>query len=140
MNKLLRAFTSKHRPTLCQCAYLALILDRFPENADDMIFLVQVRKRPGANRTELAYIVENASPIPYSQFRHQEAEMQAVRKAAHESQRGLGYDGTFMMMLLDVENGMSNIAPGSFKVKDANPTPIPWKDYLIQQLNEGRIR
>ena len=53
--KALRAFTSKHRPTICECTVRALDLGRNPANAASKVLMIELRERPGATKTELLY-------------------------------------------------------------------------------------
>lgn len=137
--KALRAFTSKHRPTLCECGIRALELGISLANCEHEFLLVRVRERPGWKKAELSFVVEGTGPARYDWLAPQlAAEMQVVRRQADESNKRTGMAGTFFVVLLDVETGIRNNAPVGFTQDSTYPKPIPYKEMLLDFLNNGR--
>lgn len=137
--KMLRAFTSKHRPTLAECGVIALELGTNIDNADTKCFMVCVRKRRGARKSELAYTVVEAGAHPYSSLPPQMVEeMQIVRRETNRANLQQGLDGTFFVVLLDIESAVQNNAPVGFSKEVASSlSSTSFRDRLFYCLNEG---
>ena len=136
--KTLRAFTSKHRPTLCECGVRALELGINMQNAETEFFLVCVRERRGATKPELAYVVEEAGAQLYSSLPSSMAqEMQSVRREMNQVNLQQGLDGTFFVVLLDLDSGIRNNAPVGFSKQATYNTSMSFRDLLFRHLNSG---
>ncbi|GJE89436.1 zinc finger MYND domain-containing protein [Phanerochaete sordida] len=137
--KTLRAFTSKHRPALCEAGTRALDLGRSPRNAEHHFLRIRVRQRPGAQLAHLLYTVEDAEVVAYADLPAAQAtEMQGVLREANRT-RGEGMDGTFFVMLLDVVTNVCNIAPVSFGKSATYSVPMPYKEFLVEHLDGGIV-
>jgi len=137
--KTLRTFTSKHRPTLCQCGVRALDLGRNPQNAEIKFLRIHVRQRPDPQPAHLLYVVEDAEVVAYDDLPpSQAAEMKGVLK---ESKRtgAANMAESFFVMLHDAVTQLCNVAPVSFAKEATYPEPIPYKEYLMEHLNNGII-
>ena len=124
---------------LCECGVRALELGRNALNAETEFFLVCVRERPGATKPELAYIVEQAGAQLYSSLpAPMAAEMQSVRREMNKinvEQEGL--DGTFFVMLLDLDSGARNNAPVGFSKQATYTSSKSFRELLFHHLNNG---
>ena len=138
--KALRAFTGKHRPTLCECGVRALDLGRNPSNAETKFFLVRVRERAGAKKVELSYEFVDAQVVDYdSLFPSLAAEMKGVLDTMNVINKQQGLDGTLFVVLHDMESGVRNNAPVGFSKQAAYSRPMPYLEMLSQCLNEGIV-
>lgn len=138
--KALRAFTGKHRPTLCECGVRALELGANIGNAEDKFLVVRVRTRAGAQRAELSFVAEDVGVMRYDALPPASAaEMKAVLRDMDAVNRRQGSDGTFFIMVLDVETGVRNNAPVGFSKESTYATPMPYREMLFRNLNEGIV-
>ena len=134
-----RAFTSKHRPALCEAGVRALDLGRAPQNAEHKFLRIKVRQRQGSQLAHLLYTVEDAEVVAYDDLPAAQAtEMKGVLREANRT-RGEGMDGTFFVMLFDVVTSVCNIAPVSFAKTATYSVPMPYKEFLVEHLDGGII-
>lgn len=135
--KTLRAFTSKHRPTLGECGVRALDLGRNPRNAQEKFLKINVRQRPGMQLADVLYVVEDAEVVAYADLPpEQVAEMLGVLGEMNKN-RGRGMEGTFFVMLHDVVTELKNITPITYAKSATYSRQLPYKEFLMEHLNNG---
>ena len=138
--KALRAFTSKHRPTICECAVRAFDLGRKPNNAESNVFFITLRERPGATKTELLYEVIDAAVLSFNDFPPELAEeLRTMRKILTDSHQSdeYAYDGIFFSMLHDTTHHIRNVVPSSWSKENTYDKPMPYLEMLKKNLNGG---
>ncbi|TFK63399.1 hypothetical protein BDN72DRAFT_847659 [Pluteus cervinus] len=137
--KLLRAFTSKHRPMLATAGVRALELGIHPDNATNKALMVIVRERP-AKRVELSFFAIEAEVVSIDSFGKERAEeMRGQLKLTTDVHRLSGSTGTFFVILHEPNSGLMNIMPVGFSADGVYNRPMPWKESLLKNLNEGIV-
>jgi len=137
----LRAFTSKHRPTVAEAGILSLNLWDDPSRASRDVLTIFVRSRPESKRVETSFYVTGADVVPIRSFGPASSdEMREQRKIFAEENRRCGRMGAILVVLNCVDTGVSNIAPvgfgeGIFGMSSAKP----WKEWMMHRLNEGIV-
>ncbi|KAI0690786.1 hypothetical protein C8T65DRAFT_699913 [Cerioporus squamosus] len=145
--KALRAFSSKHGPSLADAAYAAMDIFEHPEHAQDRLMVVVVRPRPHSKRPETAFYCyaaqvykQDAVPMPPAQM----AQMRLMVKTTNESRVQRGAAGTFLVMLHNVEGCMTNMVPFAFQITGEDPLPEDskhnWRSTLLHMLNSGIVQ
>ncbi|TFK63398.1 hypothetical protein BDN72DRAFT_847656 [Pluteus cervinus] len=139
----IRAFTMKHRPTLRKAAVRALEIEKDPENAKKNVVMVYMVEREAA-LTELSYYVASAEVVPIEHFGDRVVDMRDLMKSAHEQGKKAGFDMRAMLVVMaDVDNALSNVVPIGFQVPvtpSSLDPEVDWKDWMVEQLNEGILR
>lgn len=140
-----RAFTSKHRPTIAEAAVRALevVVDRTRGFRD--VIIIFIATRPGTARTEKSFYATGADVVPFSHFGSKKAEeMKGQLKTFSDQMTKQGssnHMGTIFAVLSHFVSGYSNICPVSFFtdiVGEFYPG-MPWKKWLTERLNEGIV-
>ena len=140
----LRAFASKHRPTLSEAGLRALQLGQDPDNADRSFLLVELKPRPCAARPEQAYYVIGAAVVTYDALAQRNSVLaQDMRDHLHalsEQQRARGREwrGAFFVVLTVVGASLHHIT--SVGWSDGYRFFRPWRKMLKQMLDEGIVR
>ncbi|KAI0076493.1 hypothetical protein K474DRAFT_1662849 [Panus rudis PR-1116 ss-1] len=143
MGAKLRAFTSKHRPTIAQAGVRALELYKDINRARTHILRIDLRSRPGSRRPETLFYLVNAEVTPLSEFEPgMRANMESQLEVAREQniRSGHGMIGALFVMLTSVETRVSNIAPVGFDNSVRGLRPGNWREALTKLLNEGIVR
>ncbi|GJE89386.1 zinc finger MYND domain-containing protein [Phanerochaete sordida] len=134
-----RDFTSKHRPTLALCGAQSLDLPRSPRNAEDRFLCVLVRPRDGAQPAERRFVAEDAEVVPYTVLLpDQVADMQRVRADAHAN-RAAGTEGVFFVVMHDIVDRVMHVVPVTFERGPSSAGPLPYRERLLHNLNNGII-
>ncbi|KDQ07500.1 hypothetical protein BOTBODRAFT_38799 [Botryobasidium botryosum FD-172 SS1] len=139
----LRAFTSKHRPTLAEYGIRALdlVVDH-TRCLRDVLHLVLVHRAEAA-RIEMSFFLVTVDVVPLESFGGKAEEMREQLQLANEAQRGAGLTGSFGVVLtcMSPSNPAMNITFVGFTKRDlADFTPgMPWKEELTRRLNEGIV-
>jgi hypothetical protein len=140
--KSIRAFTSKHRPTIAEASIRALEIWVDPSRAFRDVFVVFLQTRPGSTRTETSFFVTSADVVPFESFgpRHAE-EMLGQLKLAHDDNVRTGMVGAVFAVLYHPTSGAMNICPVGFpkEVSKEMDLRIAWKEWMMQRLNEGIV-
>ncbi|CAL1708653.1 unnamed protein product [Somion occarium] len=100
--QLLRAFTSKHRPTIAEAGVRSLDLYSDPSRAKNYILMVFLRSRPESKRTETAFYATGADVVSFDFFpQEKREEMQQQLQFAHNQnvRSGHGMIGTLWLPL-----------------------------------------
>ncbi|KAJ6471590.1 hypothetical protein C8R47DRAFT_1297351 [Mycena vitilis] len=119
--KALRAFTAKHRPTVAEGGIRALNF-----------------QRGDSTRIQTAYTVVSVAVVPIAVFPTSQ-EMRAQLKQAIEDNRRLGMAGAIFVILMDLDTGVSNVAPVGFGDEPFPPLGTTVEEWLTTRLNEGII-
>ena len=138
-SRLLRAFTSKHRPSIADAGVRALNLHADPKRAKDFALVIFLRSREGSRRTETAFYATGADVVSFDYFPTKD-EMREQLQYAHDQNVRAGADliGALFVVLVDVDTMISNIAPVGFSREVCEP-PGNWKEDLLRRLNDGAI-
>ncbi|KAF8964029.1 hypothetical protein BDZ97DRAFT_1817612 [Flammula alnicola] len=135
----LRHFTTKHRPTLSDTGIRALDLCLDPTRALRDVVVVFVKPRPDSTRVETSFIVTDAEVVPVEFFGPERAEeMRGQLKYVNEENKRMGGPGGILVVLIDTESHVMNAVGMGFgeEVKDMKPG-LPWKEKLMEKLNNG---
>jgi len=141
--KTMCSFAQKHRPTLANCAIVAL--DLFIDRARCMgyVLLVELYPRPESRRIETSFYVTDAKVVPLEEFGAQAEEMRKQLVMANEEQKKSGALGTLFVLLRgnlptgQVTN-VTGVGFGEHSLSGLRPG-LPWKDKLKRMLNEGIV-
>ena len=140
--KDLRAFTSKHRPTISEAASTALGVARDPKRAQEYVFVIFLRPRPTSTHVETAFFAFGAAVVPFSAFSpEQVAEMKGQLKSAHDLNVRNGSLGAMEVILMCLDPNVVNVVMMGFS-GDPSPVENPgknWKHWLLHRLNEGIV-
>ena len=140
--KDLRAFTSKHRPTISEAAATALGVAQDPKRAQEFVFVIFLRPRPASGRIETAFFAFGAAVVPFSAFsKEQIAEMKGQLKSAHDLNVKNGSLGAMEVVLMCMDPNVVNVVMMGFS-DDPSPLENPgenWKHWLLNRLNEGVV-
>lgn len=83
--KNVRAFTSKHRPTIAEASIRALEVCVDPARAFQNVLLIFLSTRSGSSRTETMFYATSADVVPFEIFGTSKAEeMRGQLKLANE--------------------------------------------------------
>ncbi|KAH9846497.1 hypothetical protein C2E23DRAFT_575533 [Lenzites betulinus] len=140
--KDVRAFTSKHRPSISKAAAAALDVANAPQNAQQSVFAVFLRPRPSSSRTETSFWAVGAAVVPFSAFPAVHiAEMKGQLKAAHDLNVANGSLGAMEVVMVCIDPNVMNVVMMGFS---GSRTPIEdpgtnWKHWLLHRLNEGLV-
>ncbi|KAI0752798.1 hypothetical protein C8Q80DRAFT_1267287 [Daedaleopsis nitida] len=138
--KDLRAFTSKHRPTISEAAATALGVAEDPKRAQEFVFVIFLRPRPASTHVETAFFAFGAVIVPFSAFTpDQEREMRGQLKNAHDLNVKNGSQGAMEVVLICLDPNVVNVVMMGFS-DDPSPVENPgenWKHWLLHRLNEG---
>jgi len=139
----LRAFTSKHRPSLAHYGIFALdLVVDYTRCLRDILHLIFAH-RPEAVRSELSFFLISADAVPLETLGAEGEEMREQLVQANEAQRRIGGLGCFFVVLkcTTPSNLAGNVAPVSFTKEElVGLRPgTPWRDELTRRLNEGII-
>ncbi|OBZ69681.1 hypothetical protein A0H81_10193 [Grifola frondosa] len=137
--KDLRAFTSKHRPSLAEAGIRALDACADPSRTKKFLLVVFLRSRPDSRRIETMFYATGADVVPFDMFPQAE-EMRGMLRLAHEENVRTGFMGTLNVILLCVDTGTSNVMPVGFDPHTPlEPLSMDWKSCLMKKLNEGIV-
>lgn len=142
--KDLRAFTSKHRPTVAEAGIRALNVLADPSRAEHDIVMITLRRRPASKRIETSFFFTSAAVVPIDSYPMAQ-EMRGQLKQASDHNKTTGMAGAIFVLLMDTDSGTCNIAPVGFpKLSESSrslrsPLGIPWEDWLTKRLNEGIV-
>lgn len=139
--QLLRAFTSKHRPTIAEAGVRSLDLYSDPSRAKNYILMVFLRSRPESKRTETAFYATGADVVSFDFFpQEKREEMQQQLQFAHNQnvRSGHGMIGALFVMLMVVDTMATNVASVGFS-RDALAPPGNWKEEMLIKMNEGVV-
>ena len=142
--QILRAYTAKHRPTLCEAGIRALQLKSKPANAQDSFLVVELQRRRGAKRAEHAFYVTGAAPVTYSAYSLtnpvQAVEMVQRIKDLSDQQRAMGMKGAFFVLWSAPDLGICNVTGVGWD-EEFVPRGLhrPWREWMAERLNEGIV-
>lgn len=140
--KDLRAFTSKHRPTISEAASTALEVAKDPKRAQDYVFVIYLRPRPSSTRAETSFFAFGAAVVPFSAFSNEQvAEMKGQLKSAHDLNVRNGSLGAMEVVLMCLDPNVVNVVMMGFS-DDPSPLDNPgdqWKHWLLHRLNDGIV-
>jgi len=141
--ELLRAFTSKHRPTLAEAGCRALDVGVDAGNATRNVLVVFLQHRPEHKRTENAFYVMSAQVLPFEHFGDQKAAEMREQLASLNRQNknsNTGALGNLFVVLFCTQPVMMNVAAVAFHwdVKLQKPGQ-EWREWLTKRLNEGIV-
>ncbi|KAL1937857.1 hypothetical protein VTO73DRAFT_12750 [Trametes versicolor] len=140
--KDLRAFTSKHRPSISSAAQAALGVAKNPQRAQEYVFAIFLRPRSNPTRTETAFWALGAAIVPFSAFPpDQIAEMKGQLKSATDLNVANGSLGAMEVVLMCIDPNVVNVVMMGFS---DGPSPVEdpgakWKHWLLHRLNEGMV-
>ena len=142
----LRAFTDKHHKVLSGCAKRALRLDVDLERAFDNVFIISLKRRPGATQTRNAWIVREAFAAPFEYLAPilpEESSASVLKtnlRAAREREllECPSYTGILMTFLIDYDTGASYHMTYTFNPALFIPNASPWDVMLRACINDGR--
>lgn len=135
----LRAFTSKHRPSVADAGVRALNLHSDPKRAKDFVLVIFLRAREGSRRTETAFFATGADVVSFDFFPQKEEMRQQLQHAHEQNVRsGRGMIGALFVVLMAVDAMATNIAPVGFS-RDVCVPPGNWKEELLHRLNDGIV-
>lgn len=137
--RLLRAFTSKHRPSIAEAGVRALNLHADPKRAKDFVLVVFLRLREGSRRTETAYYATGADVTAIDSFPQKDEMRQQLQHAYHQHRRsGRDIIGALFVVLMALDDMTTNVAPVVFSREVCIP-PGNWKEELLQRINDGIV-
>ncbi|KAJ6471576.1 hypothetical protein C8R47DRAFT_988221 [Mycena vitilis] len=136
--KALRAFTAKHRPTVAEGGIRALNVIADPARAERDILMISLKQRGDSTRIQTAYTVVSVAVVPIAVFPTSQ-EMRAQLKQAIEDNRRLGMAGAIFVILMDLDTGVSNVAPVGFGDEPFPPLGTTVEAWLTTRLNKGII-
>ncbi|KAF8202741.1 hypothetical protein K438DRAFT_1758055 [Mycena galopus ATCC 62051] len=138
--KALRAFTSKHRPTVAEAGVRALGVFADPSRAERDVLLILLRPRLDSPRIETSFWVTSASVVPLATFTKAE-EMRGQLQMANAALRRVGNAGALLVLLMETDTGTTNVAPVGFPASPDNLEPLSttWEAWLTRRLNEGVV-
>jgi len=139
----LRAFASKHRPTLAGYGVRALdLVADHTRCVRDVLHLVFVHRAEAA-RSEMSFFLISADVVPLETFGDKAEEMREQLQLANEAQGRAGLTGSFYVVLncISPDNIAMNITPVGFAKRDLGQfrPGMPWKEELMRRLNEGIV-
>jgi hypothetical protein len=140
--KDIRAFTSKHRPTIAEASLRALQVCVDPSRAFRDVFIIYIQTRPGSTRTETSFFVTDADVVPFETFGPKADEMREQLKLAHDVNiRTPGMMGAVFAVLHHLGSGTTNICPVGFPkdLKDVMYAGMPWKEWMLNRMNQGIV-
>jgi hypothetical protein len=137
----LRAFTSKHRPTIAEASVRALEVCVDPSRAFRNVVIIFLQSRSGPTRTETMFYATGADIVPFEFFGPKAEEMRGQHKLANDNNIRTGMMGTVFAVLSHLSSGMMNVCPVGFPkdVKDIMYAGMPWKEWMLNRLNEGIV-
>ncbi|CDO78120.1 hypothetical protein BN946_scf184596.g2 [Trametes cinnabarina] len=136
--KDLRAFTSKHRPSIAVAASAALQVN----TAQDYVFAIFLRPRSkGAAHIETAFWALGAAVVPITAFPPDRiAEMKGQLKSAHALNVANGALGAMEVVLMSVDPSppvvnvvMMGFGDGPSSIEEPGPD---WKHWLLRRLSD----
>lgn len=140
--KNLRAFTSKHRPTIAEASLRALEVCVDPSRAFRDVVVIFLESRSGSTRTETSFFATGADVVPFESFGPVKAEeMRGQLKLAHDNNIRTGMMGAVFAILCNPSSGAMNVCPIGFP-KDIGKmmyAGMPWKEWMLNRLNEGIV-
>lgn len=139
--KALRAFCSKHRPSIAEYGIRALDLPLDPTRSLREVVVIDVVAVPDAKGPETAFKAVSANVVPMDVFGSvQGAELRSQLKNLEQQQKRIGQTGGIMVLVSDTGTGLSNACPVGFgKDTLTLKTGLPWKEPLIYTMNSGIV-
>ena len=145
--KRLRAFSSKHGPSLADGGYAAMKIFEHPERAMDSVFAVAMRPRRDSTRPETGFCVYDAgvfklADLPYPP--EERANLKELIVTAGNTYKKHGAAGVFLVMMHNVEGCASNVVPFTYYERGENHLSKEmqenWKPYMLRMMNEGIVQ
>ncbi|KAM5537923.1 hypothetical protein V8D89_008399 [Ganoderma adspersum] len=145
--KRLRAFSSKHGPSLADGGYAAMNIFEHPERAMDSAFAVVMRPRRNSTRPETGFYVYDAgvfrlADLPYPP--EERAKIKEMIVTSGNTWKKHGAAGVFLVMMHNVEGCMSNMVPFTYYERAENHLSKEmmenWKPYMLRMMNEGIVQ
>ncbi|PPQ91624.1 hypothetical protein CVT25_012805 [Psilocybe cyanescens] len=139
--KALRAFCSKHRPSIAEYGIRALDLPLDPTRSLREVVLIKVKSVPNAKRAEMSFMALSAELVPAEALgRAQGEELRSQLKNFEQQQKRMGQLGGIMVLVFDIDTNMSNACPVGFGKDVLTLKPgQPWKEPLLRTLNSGTV-
>lgn len=139
--KQLRAFTTKHRPTLVQLGRLALDLHEHPENWLKYVLLVQVRARHDSKKAETAFHVHDILLKTPDFWGEQRDSILVQFKYMSEVQDRVGGYGGYTAVVQDLDTRLQNIVGVGFTddLTDEGFNEHNWKEAMMTRMNCGTV-
>nr|VWO94968.1 Zn(2)-C6 fungal-type domain-containing protein [Ganoderma boninense] len=145
--KRLRAFSSKHGPSLADGGFAAMNIFEHPERATDSVFAVAMRPRRDSTRPETGFYVYDAGVFKIADLPYPPGELAKIREmivTAGNTWKQRGAAGVFLVMMHNVEGCMSNMVPFTYYEEAENHLPKEmqenWKPYMLHMMNEGIVQ
>ena len=140
--KRLRAFSSKHGPSLADGGYAAMNIFKHPERAMDSVFAVAMHPRRDSTRPETGFYVYDArvfrlADLPYPGEGQERIKEMIVTSGNTWKKHGAA--GVFLVMMHNVEGCMSNMVPFTY-YKRAENHLSNWKMHMLRMMNEGLVQ
>ncbi|KAF5325095.1 hypothetical protein D9619_010010 [Psilocybe cf. subviscida] len=139
--KQLRAFTTKHRPTLVQLGRLALDLYKHPENWLKYVLIVRVRVRHDSKKAETAFHVHDIL-VETPDFCGKYKDSILVQfKYMREVNDRVGGDGGYTAVIQDLDTRLQNIVGVGFtrELTDEGFNEHNWKEAMMERMNCGTV-
>lgn len=142
----LRAFTTRHRPTLATLSMVGLRLRQDPGNGWREFVRVRVQERVGETRPERAWRaldvgVGSYDELPRDMVRDLLGQLREM--GTFFAAKVQGVDGLFYVMMEDEDTGMRCPVPISYEKETLGAAPPGaeqiWKDKMMTVLNDGIV-
>lgn len=138
--KILRAFTTKHRPIFTESVIRAFDLRLDPTRCTREVLQILLMTRPESTRTETSFVAIDANVVSIDSLGQQGEEMRGQLALTNEQLKGRGSLGVVFVMLMCLDKHVSNIVGVGFDEDIYGlPTGLPWKENLLTHLNEGIV-
>jgi hypothetical protein len=87
------------------------------------------------------FYVTSADVVPFETFGSKAEEMRGQLKLANDNNVRSGMTGTVFAVLWHTSSGTMNICPIGFSndIKDVMYAGMPWKEWMLNQMNEGIV-
>ncbi|KAF8175907.1 hypothetical protein K438DRAFT_1847259 [Mycena galopus ATCC 62051] len=140
--KMLRGFTSKHRPSIAQASVMALDVFADPARAERDLLMIRLRPRPDSSRLETSFVVTSINIVPIDTFPTAQ-ELYTQLKQASDDNKRTGMAGAIFVLLMDIESKAANVTAVGFPRKMEGVPPslgssTCWEDWLTARLDSGR--
>lgn len=138
---LLRAFCTKHRPTITFAAACALHLHTSPARSLTHVCQVYVYSRKASKRTETAFYAVEIEVTDIDEFPKEMAdEMREQMAMAREKCVKAGGEGLFYVLVKCVDTVVANLMGSGFSRETCEEEYVEdWKEIALKRLNEGIV-
>ncbi|OCH84049.1 hypothetical protein OBBRIDRAFT_453754 [Obba rivulosa] len=139
--RLLRAFTTKHRPSISEAVVRALDLCADVSRAQRDMLVLYLTARPAPVRTEKAFQLIATDVIPIGGlWPEREAEMKMMLGKAHDTiTQHTSAPGAVLVTLACIDQHVVNICPVCIQSLEGLTPGLPWEEKLMRMLNEGIV-